>query len=74
VNIENIRQVSEGLLAHLHLSHTQAAVMVDDPVQPRGLMVHIFDEQAAKNVRVVRTWKGLAVRYVKGGVSPQGVH
>ena len=68
---ETITKVSEGLLAHLHLSHAQAAVMVDDPRKPKKLTVYIFDEDVARQVKNIGTWEGLAVGFVKSRVQPQ---
>lgn len=71
MSAKSIRTVSTGLLTHLHLSASEAAVMVDNPSNPRKLVVHIFNDDTARRVERVSTWRGLAVRFITGGIGPQ---
>lgn len=60
-----IEQISEGLLAHLHLTAKQAAVVVDDRASPAALVVYIYDKQASGRVGTVTEWRGHPVKLVK---------
>lgn len=61
----SVEKIAEGLLAHLHLSHAQASVLLDESSRPRTLRVYIFDERAAQQAFRIRKWRGYRVDIVR---------
>ena len=71
MNRHEITEVGMGLLAHLHLSASQATVMLDDSTRPSALVVYIYDPDATRRVKAPASWNGYNVSLVTGmTVSP----
>lgn len=66
----NTDTLSFGLLAHLHLSAAEAAVMVDSRQRSCKLVVFIYDKDAARRTKHISEWAGVPVEYVAEGHSP----
>jgi hypothetical protein len=62
---QDISQLSRGLLAHLHLSAAEAAVMLDDHLCQKRLIVMIYDAAASRRVPNVKEWCGYPVSFVR---------
>jgi hypothetical protein len=58
-------QISKRLLAHLHLTAKQAAVVVDERAPTIRLVVYIYDKQASARVRSLDEWCGYPVKVIK---------
>ena len=61
---EAVSEIGRGLLAHLHLSASEAAVMVE-PRPSKRLVVLIYDEAASRRVPRLTEWRGYKVHFVK---------
>ena len=61
----NVQKVARGLLAHLHLSPTDASVLLDQSSQPETLRVFILDERAARQSFDIKQWRGYRVEIVR---------
>ena len=59
-------KIAEGLLAHMRLTHAQAAVLLDQTSEPETLRVYIFEERAAKQSFDIKKWRGYRVHIVRG--------
>lgn len=62
---QDISQLSRGLLAHLHLSAAEAAVMLDERHRQKRLVVLIYDTAASRRVPKLREWQGYPVSIVR---------
>ena len=62
----NVEKISQGLLERMHLSPTQAAVLLDQSTEPETLQVYIFDEFTAKQSFDIKQWRGYCVAIVRG--------
>ena len=62
----NVDKTARGLLERMHLSSTQAAVLLDQSSEPETLRVYIFDEQVAKQSFDIKQWRGYRVDIVRG--------
>lgn len=58
---ESIAAISEALLAHLHLSAAEAAVLFDEHSVRKKLIVMIYDGAAARRIRGCKAWRGYPV-------------
>ena len=65
MNLESARDVSAGLLAHLHLNASEAAVVVDETESPNRLIVYVYDPAASRRVQAPTCWQGYAVALVR---------
>ena len=61
----NVEKIAQGLLGRMHLSATQAAVLLDQTAEPKTLRVYIFDERAAKQSFDIKKWRGYRVDIVR---------
>lgn len=66
----SVDTLSRGLLAHLHLSAAEAAVMVEERKSECKLVVFIYDTAAARRTKHVERWRGLPVEYIEQSHSP----
>lgn len=62
---EQLSEVSESLLAYLHLSPAEATVFVDQRSNNDALVVHVHDPAASRRVRSVSEWHGYPVSVVR---------
>ena len=60
----NVEKTADGLLACMHLSRGQAAVLLDQTSEPETLRVFIFDERASKRTFDIKHWRGYNVDIV----------
>ena len=60
----DVEKTADGLLACMHLSHGQAAVLLDQTSEPETLRVFIFDERASKRTFDIKHWHGYNVDIV----------
>ncbi|TVV74694.1 hypothetical protein [Sphingomonas solaris] len=67
---ESISTLSQGLLTHLRLSPSEAAVLVDDHRPKQRLLVFIYDKAAARRTKRVSEWHGLGVDFVEQAIEP----
>lgn len=65
-----ISTLSQGLLTHLRLSPSEAAVLIDDHSSKQRLLVFIYDKAAARRTRRVSKWGGLDVDFVEQTIEP----
>ena len=61
-----LEQIAQGLLTHMHLSHGQASVLLDETSEPGVLRVYIFSEPAAARSFDITRWRGYHVEIVRG--------
>ncbi len=62
---ENIQQISQGLMAHLHLNASEAAVMFEDHDAIKRLVVIVYSETASRRVPEIINWYGYPVSVVR---------
>jgi hypothetical protein len=62
---ERLSEVSESLLAYLHLSPAEAAVFLDQRTSDDSLVVHIYDKEACRRVRSLNEWLGYPVSIIR---------
>lgn len=61
----DVEKIADGLLARMHLSRGQAAVLLDQTSEPETLRVYIFDERASKRTFDIKCWSGYHVDIVR---------
>lgn len=69
MSTESISAISKALLAHLHLSAAEAAVLFDEHASRKKLVVMIYDLAAARRTPRCTTWQGypVVVRHLEHG-------